>query len=293
MTQGSPQALLEGRAEQAGGDDRRQRGGDHVPPVVRVHDERDERPERHHLTVGEVRQAGGAEDERQADRRDGDDHRQLQAVGERLGQQAPLALHVARALAEKERTGHVLVPADFCGLRVLAVLYRQTLGQGFGVDANDVGPRLVDRDQIHAVFVGDRLADHVAALVLGHDAHIGHGFPLAVLRAILHAPGDRLSGLVLLGVGLSARGQAAEQCQQHDPQCGQDAGECGPAPWFRAHVGAECYTERVAGAVVTPTGTRTGAEGAARTPLHIHTVTTQSAVAPARWAPTSSSGTPV
>ena len=45
-------------------------------------------------------------------------------------------------LAEEERTGHVLVAADLGGLLVLAVLDRQTLGQGFGVDANDVDARL-------------------------------------------------------------------------------------------------------------------------------------------------------
>ena len=174
MPQRPPQALFEGRAEQTRGDDRGQRGEDHVDPMIRVQDERDERAERDHLAVGEVGQTGGAEDQRQSDRGDGDDHRQLQAVGQRLRQQAQLALHVARVLAEEEGASDVLVPADHRGLLFLALLDRQTLGQRFGVDAHDVGARLLDRDQVHAVGIGDRFADLGAALVLRHDAHVGH-----------------------------------------------------------------------------------------------------------------------
>ena len=66
------------------------------------------------------------------------------------------------------------------------------------------------------------------ALILGHDAHVGHrlGDPLAifVLGTVLHAPGDRLSGLVVLGVSLPDAEQAAERrASNDDSQCGQDA----------------------------------------------------------------------
>ena len=73
---------------------------------------RDQRSERHHLTVGEVGQPGRAEDERQADRRDGDDHRQFQPVGDRLRELAPLALGLAQVLAEEERPRRAAVGVD-------------------------------------------------------------------------------------------------------------------------------------------------------------------------------------
>ena len=62
------------------------------PDAGDVEQEGDHAAERHHLAVGEVGQAGRAEDQRQADRAHGEDEPEPDAVGEALGDLLEAAL---------------------------------------------------------------------------------------------------------------------------------------------------------------------------------------------------------
>ena len=73
-----PEQAAEGDGDHRGD---RQRQPDRLAEQVRHH-----RAERHELAVGEVRQAGRPEDQRQADRRDGEDQAEPDAVDRALGE---------------------------------------------------------------------------------------------------------------------------------------------------------------------------------------------------------------
>ena len=179
-----------------------------------------ERAERDHLAVGEVGQAGRAEDQRQADRRDGDDHRQLETVGEGLREQAPLALHLAGVLAEEEHSSHVLVGGDLGRLALFALLHLEPLREGVDVEHDDVAAWFGNRDLVRALVGGHRFPDHLAVGALDRDPDVRHrlGDPLAVFeKAVLDTAGDSLVGL-LLGAGDPAADRGEPNGRQHAKQ---------------------------------------------------------------------------
>ncbi|MDQ0711505.1 hypothetical protein QFZ55_000957 [Streptomyces luteogriseus] len=85
--QRAPDAALDRPAQQGAEDHRGEGGGDEVPARTGrggVEEEREGGADRDELTVREVDQVDGAEDQREPDRCDRDDHSELDTVDQRL-----------------------------------------------------------------------------------------------------------------------------------------------------------------------------------------------------------------
>ncbi len=162
----------------------------------------DQRAERDHLAVGEVRQPGRAEDQREPDRRDGDDHRQLEAVGEGLRELAPLALGLTQVLAEEERPGRAAVGPDHHTLVRVGLTFwnGDAFGQRLGVEPHVVRSRLLDRDLVVALLVGHCLGDELAVRCLDDDADARDAFAdlLAVLEELVLDPTTNYPGRAVI-----------------------------------------------------------------------------------------------
>src|SRR5690606_11946925 len=143
-------------------DDHRQDRGRYQPDTEGdIEDPRRDRPEGDQLTVGEVRQAGRAEDQTQAHSGDRDDQTETQTVDDRAHQRlAPRYRRTATRLPERE--DHRVRPSrsDITGHRGLD---GDVVGQALGVDLEDVRARR--NGEFPAPTVGVlRLGDHLAAL---------------------------------------------------------------------------------------------------------------------------------
>ena len=164
--------------------------------------ERHDGAEGDHLAVGEVRQPGRPVDQRQPDRRDRDDHRQFQSVGERLratgstcssrrGDPHRGRTHGSRAGSCRPRPPATSLPSS-------------TVSPSGSVStcrcAPCTCPGRPDRDEVHAVGVGDRLADDVAPDSSSTTIRTsGTGSVTrspSFLEPVLHPAGDRLGCVV-------------------------------------------------------------------------------------------------
>ena len=181
-------------------------------------------PMRHQLAVGEVRQPGGPEDQRQPDRGQRDDQAEPEALGGELGGLAPLALDLAGALAQREEHRLVLVDEDRHLQRLLALVGEvDALGQGLGVDGHRVGARPGHVDGPAAGLVARRLAREPLGPLDGDlDALVGD--PLALL-GLEQEPEDGLA------VGLGRAGTHAEHDDEGGDKRRQEEGDS------RAHQG--------------------------------------------------------
>jgi hypothetical protein len=198
-----------------------QRRRDEVDVEPDVEDERQDGAAGDELAVREVRQAGRAEDERQADRRHGDDQPELQPADEQLRCAVEPRGVLGVALPEREQgRREVRGPhRDGAPLR-RALAQGDALGERGRVEHDLVGAGAGQRDLEGAAVVGDRRAD-LGAVLLHADGHAGHALAAVAQRAAHPlAPGLLAQRARCCGRG---GGQQGEQEQPERGEPGEQA----------------------------------------------------------------------
>ncbi len=176
-----------------------------------------------HLAVGEVDQAGGAEDQGKADRRHGDEEAELDALDrelEHLPHRHPAAAITGPGFAGREaEDGRPRLPGlDAHGRRVaVRVVEHDALGECGFVEQHLIGAGLGDLEEEHAFGVGGAGADLVAGGVGDRERRPLDRFALAGLGVLdLQRGGDRLGVLGEGGTEREDQEQAHRDDRHHD-----------------------------------------------------------------------------